>query len=165
MADHHDSHETDVASPYGHVEAGNGEHAHGHGGTGKYWAVFFALCILTAFSFLTYFPFWYQTIPVPVSRAFMMAVSCTKAFLVMAFFMHLIWEANWKYVLTIPAGLMSIFLMLMLVPDIGCRYPKYTEERLIHAPDPDTREASHAGGHTAPAAATAGEDAGHGHDH
>lgn len=151
MADHDHSHDEGIASPYGHVEPhGDAEdHGHGHGGSGKYIAVFIALCILTMFSFLTYFPFWYETIPVPVSRAFMMAVSCTKALLVMGFFMHLIWEANWKYVLTIPAGLMSIFLMLMLVPDIGCRYPKYTEQRLIHAADPETREPSHAAAHAA----------------
>ena len=34
----------------------------------------------------------------------MMAVSCTKAMLVILFFMHVKYEANWKYVLTIPAG-------------------------------------------------------------
>ena len=34
--------------------------------------------------------------------AFMMAVSCTKAMLVILFFMHVKYEANWKYVLTIP---------------------------------------------------------------
>lgn len=141
----HDTHTHDDDHDHG-----DATHAgHEHGGTGKYWAVFVALCILTMFSFLTYFPIWYESIPVPVSRAFMMAVSCLKALLVMSFFMHLIWEANWKYVLTIPAGLMSIFLMLMLVPDVGCRYPKYTEPRLIHAADPDTREPSHAGSHSA----------------
>ena len=31
--------------------------------------------------------------------------------LVIMFFMHLMWEANWKYVLTIPASMMSIFLL------------------------------------------------------
>ena len=51
----------------------------------------------------------------------MMAVSCTKAMLVILFFMHVKYEANWKYVLTIPAGMMSMFLMLMLVPDVGMR--------------------------------------------
>ena len=112
------------------------DHDHDHGGTGKYWMVFIALCVLTSASFLTFFDFWNNTIPESVSRTFMMAVSCTKAFLVMAFFMHLIWEANWKYVLTIPAGMMSIFLMLMLVPDVGCRYEMYSHERLIHAADP-----------------------------
>jgi cytochrome c oxidase subunit 4 len=158
MAEHQHSHD-EVASPYGHIESHGDPHA--HGGTGKYWVVFLALCVLTGFSFLTYFPFWYKSVPIEVSRAFMMAVSCTKALLVMSFFMHLIWEANWKYVLTIPAGLMSIFLMLMLVPDIGCRYPRYTQERLIHAPDPGTAEATHAGAHRPAAEPAAGAAAEH----
>ena len=51
----------------------------------------------------------------------MMAVSCVKTMLVVLFFMHLLWEANWKYVLTIPAAMMSLFLVIMLVPDVGCR--------------------------------------------
>lgn len=123
------------------------EEHHAPGGNGKYIAVFLALCGLTMMSFLTYFEWWDEAIPASVSMTFMMAVSCTKALLVMGFFMHLIWEANWKYVLTIPAGMMSIFLILMLVPDIGCRYGKYTEERLLHAADPGT--ASYAGHHDA----------------
>jgi cytochrome c oxidase subunit 4 len=66
----------------------------------------------------------------------MMAVSCTKAMLVILFFMHLLWEANWKYVLTIPAAMMSVFLVLMLVPDVGMRVRGYSEERLLHSADP-----------------------------
>ena len=62
-----------------------------------------------------------------------MGVSTVKAMLVMLFFMHLLWEANWKYVLTIPSAMMSLFLLLMLVPDVGCRRDWYAEERLIHA--------------------------------
>jgi cytochrome c oxidase subunit 4 len=53
--------------------------------------------------------------------------------LVILFFMHLKWEANWKYVLTIPAMMMSVFLVCMLIPDVGMRQKKYSEERLIHA--------------------------------
>ena len=64
-----------------------------------------------------------------VGRAFMMAVSCTKAMLVILFFMHVKYEANWKYVLTIPAAIMSIFLMLMLVPDVGMRMRNPTAGR------------------------------------
>ena len=67
----------------------------------------------------------------------MMAVSCTKALLVVLFFMHVKYEANWKYVLTIPASLMAVFLVLALVPDVGARVNgmfgvggKYSEERL-----------------------------------
>lgn len=109
------------------------DHDHAHGGTGKYWAVFFALCLLTTCSFLTYFPFWDKYFSEHVGWAFMMAVSCTKAMLVICFFMHLIWEANWKYVLTIPAAMMSLFLTFMLVPDVGCRMNWYSEERWKHA--------------------------------
>jgi cytochrome c oxidase subunit 4 len=141
MTDHDHEARPDVRElVHQHDEAG-----HAHGGTGKYWAVFIALCVLTGFSFMTYFDFWHNAIPVQVSRAFMMAVSCTKALLVMAFFMHLLWEANWKYVLTIPAGMMSIFLILMLVPDVGCRYGTYTKDRLIHAADPRTSHGEHNG--------------------
>jgi len=64
----------------------------------------------------------------------MLSVSCVKAFLVITFFMHLKWEKGmWKWVLTIPASIMSLFLMLMLVPDIGRRTHYYTDERLDRA--------------------------------
>jgi cytochrome c oxidase subunit 4 len=66
----------------------------------------------------------------------MMAISSMKAMLVISFFMHLIWEANWKYVLTIPATFMSILIMLLLVPDIGRRTRLYSEERWRHAAKP-----------------------------
>jgi len=92
-----------------------------------------------------------------VMMAMMMAVSCAKAMLVILFFMHLMWEANWKYVLTIPASLMSMFLLLMLVPDIGRRVEKYAEERWQFAPVPQTHDV-----HThAPAAGAHGDDHAH----
>ena len=124
-----------------HLEVGHDSHEHAdHGGNGKYIAVFVALCVLTCGSFLTYFPFWRDNVPYQASRALMMAISCTKAMLVIMFFMHLIWEANWKWVLTIPASFMSIFLMLMLVPDIGWRinngYARYSRERWLFAANP-----------------------------
>jgi len=136
MSDH--SHPHDEHLPVGHDSH---EHAE-HGGIGKYLVVFAALCVLTMFSFLTYFPFWRHNVPYEASRALMMAVSCTKAMLVIMFFMHLLWEANWKWVLTIPATFMSIFLMLMLVPDIGWRKYNYNQNRLLYAPDPPAVEAS-----------------------
>src|SRR4051812_29152610 len=132
-------------------------HAHeDHGGIGKYIAVFVALCILTAMSFWTYADF-----PVPwpfhgqpaVGRAFMMAVSCTKAMLVILFFMHVKYEANWKYVLTIPCAMMSIFLILALVPDIGLRGHWSSEERLLYMAEPrGTRKPVVRHGDTRPAA-------------
>ncbi len=122
-----------------HVPVGHDSHEEiAHGGIGKYLVVFAALCVLTAASFFTYSSYW--PFDKEVARVFMMAVSCTKAMLVIMFFMHLLWEANWKWVLTIPAMFMSIFLMLMLVPDVGWRqnngYSHYSHERLLYAADP-----------------------------
>jgi len=101
-----------------------------------YWLVFAALCVLTLCSFLTYFPWWDNMVPTDASRAFMLAVSCGKALLVMMFFMHLLWEATWKWVLTVPAAMMSVFLIAMLVPDIGFRTEHYSQDRWLHAPTP-----------------------------
>lgn len=128
-----------------HVPAGHdSDEDASHGGIAKYLIVFVALCALTMCSFLTYFDFWNEHVSKHASRALMMAVSCTKAMLVIMFFMHLLWEANWKWVLTIPASFMSIFLMLMLVPDVGMRqnngYAHYSEERLLYAADPPSIE-------------------------
>ena len=76
----------------------------------------------------------------------MIAISCTKAMLVIMFFMHLLWEANWKWVLTIPASVMSIFLMLMLVPDIGMRinngFSHYSFHRWLFAANPPAVDTS-----------------------
>lgn len=123
-------------------EIGHGvsEHdEHDHGGLGKYIAVFIALCILTGISFAT--AHWMMGPDAHgatqlVGRVVMIAVSCCKALLVMLFFMHLIWEANWKYVLTIPASIMSIFLLLMLFPDVLDRTRNYSEERWLYAAEP-----------------------------
>ena len=128
--------------------------AHGHhdagSGIGKYLAVFVTLCVLTGASFFTYSDYWpFKDTPV-VGRSFMLAVSFTKAMLVIMFFMHLLWEANWKYVLTIPATFMSLFLLLMLVPDVGCRmnngFAQYSEERLRYAAVPITESPNPEGG-------------------
>lgn len=122
-----------------------------HGGTSLYISVFIALCALTSLSFLTYFDFWRNVVPVGVSRVFMMGVSCTKAMLVITFFMHLKWEANWKWVLTIPASMMSIFLMLALVPDVGLRMQHASHERMIYGAEVPAVEvvAEEADGHDA----------------
>jgi len=104
-----------------------------HGGTGLYMSVFIALCVLTTMSFLTYFDFWNHHVPKNISRAFMMAVSCTKAMLVISFFMHLKWEGNWKWVLTAPMLVMSALLIFALVPDVGMRMRHASQDRMIYA--------------------------------
>ena len=109
------------------------DHHESHGGLGLYIGVFLALCALTTLSFLTYFDFWRENVPSNISRAFMMAVSCTKAMLVIMFFMHLKWEANWKWMLTAPVIIMSALLIFALVPDVGLRMRHASQDRMIYA--------------------------------
>ena len=124
------------------ISAGHHEHPEHHGGTLRtYLMVFGALCVLTAISLTSAYLF--QESPV-VSWVIMMAVSCMKALLVISFFMHLLWEANWKYVLTVPASVMSLLLVLLLIPDVGQRVKRYSEERLRHSAEP---QAAHAADH------------------
>jgi cytochrome c oxidase subunit IV len=120
-----------------------------------YMRVFAALIVLTSCSLFAYSPLWpFQETPW-IRIAFMFTVSCIKAFLVISFFMHLRWEANWKYVLTIPTSIMAIFLMIMLTPDIGFRVLRFAEERLqydaeathAHPHNEAHGPASHGGGH------------------
>lgn len=138
-----------VSTHGGHADGGypfDGAHDDGHGhGVGKYVAVFLCLCFLTGMSFFTYSDLWPFHETPSVAWVFMMAVSCTKALLVVLFFMHVKYEANWKYVLTIPASIMALFLLLALVPDIGMRVEgaygyRYTEERRRHVGVSDDAE-------------------------
>ena len=130
----------DEAVRHDHGGADDGHHGHAadhaHGGLGTYLAVFVALCVLTTMSFFTYSAAWPWRDQPQVGWAFMMAVSCTKALLVVLFFMHVLWEANWKYVLTIPAAMMAVFLAIMLVPDIGLRNRMVSQERALHMARP-----------------------------
>jgi len=59
----------------------------------------------------------------------MLVISVAKARLVIVFFMHLKWESNWKFVLPIPAAVMSALLVLVLIPDIGNRTKSYSNDR------------------------------------
>jgi caa(3)-type oxidase subunit IV len=139
MSEHAHSHSGDA---HGHDD-------HDHGGLGKYVYVFGALCVLTAASFWTYADWpvqWPYHRQPAVGWAFMLAVACTKAMLVILFFMHVKYEASWKYVLTIPPAIMSILLMCALIPDIGRRFDTVSggrtpsEERLARMAEPESEE-------------------------
>ncbi len=97
----------------------------------QYLAVFAALSLLTGASFFTYSDLWPFKAWPAVGWTFMMMVSCCKAMLVLLFFMHLKHEASWKWVLTIPASVMAVFLVLMLFPDVKWRFEKIIGGRTI----------------------------------
>jgi cytochrome c oxidase subunit 4 len=134
----------------------DGDHAEHHGNMKTFVTVFISLCILTACSFtFANVDFIMQT--PAVGWALMMAISCGKAMLVITFFMHMLWESNWKFVLTIPASMMSVFLVLMLIPDIGLRTRHYSESRWRYAPEP--QEVQHHDDHDEDHDKSLGEDA------
>ena len=133
---------------------------HGHGSLKTYLSVFVALCILTAVSFAVGSSKELRENAPAVMMAAMIAVSCAKASLVILFFMHMKYEANWKYVLTVPASIMSLFLMFMLWPDVGRRTVRYTEERWLSAAQHQDVEAAFSG--EAPKEHHPATDKGHG---
>ena len=141
MTDHHD-------------EPSHGDNT--HAGMGMYVVVFLALIALTIASYVLGGAFSSAAVTNPAAKsigwAIMIVISCVKAGLVMAIFMHLFWEANWKYVLTVPCVIMSTLLLLALTPDIGWRSDNYSEDRIRHAPELTSSEhpghAAHGDGDT-----------------
>ena len=114
-----------------------GSHGHEeHGSMSTYVSVFIALLVCTVISVTVGSSTTLREKTPGVMMAAMMAVSTVKAMLVILFFMHLKWEASWKYVLTIPCSIMSVFLVLMLIPDVGQRARDYAEERWLYATAP-----------------------------
>lgn len=101
-----------------------------------YVFVFLALCVLTAASFATTTMWWKENVPPLSGWIFMLAVSVCKAVLVAMFFMHLLWEKSWKWILTVPTICMALFLSVALIPDIGLRRWYYSEERAQHVAEP-----------------------------
>jgi cytochrome c oxidase subunit 4 len=101
--------------------------------------VFLLLCALTGLSF------WIANSHLMDDRFVgwmaMMGVSVAKAFLVITFFMHLWWEKNWKYVMTIPAFLMAALLVMLLVPDVADRVSTYSRTRSGNAPKVELKAA------------------------
>jgi cytochrome c oxidase subunit 4 len=123
---------------------GDDDHGEHHGNMKTFVYVFLSLCGLTTASFVCANLDIVMSTPA-VGWALMMAISCTKAMLVITFFMHMLWESNWKFVLTIPASMMSLFLVLMLLPDIGLRTRHYSESRWRYAPEPQEVQDVHHG--------------------
>lgn len=99
---------------------------------GVYVGVFAALIALTGISFWLARSEWAAE-HLNTGLA-MLGISVIKALLVVLCFMHLWWEANWKYVVTLPTTCMAILLAGLLFPDIGFRLNHYPRQRLERIP-------------------------------
>lgn len=84
-----------------------------------YLLVFIALCVFTALSVIS------DLVNIPnqlLLIVIVLAIATAKALCVMAFFMHLRWEGNWKYLLLAPTIILATGIPLALLPDIGVHY-------------------------------------------
>ncbi len=109
--------------------------------TPTFVGVFIMLCALTAISYWIASSDMMDTAPVK-ARGLMIAVSAAKAMLVVVFFMHLWWEKAWKYVLTLPALILALVLVMLLIPDIGMRTKSYSNDRKLRAPQSVEQDSS-----------------------
>ena len=120
-----------------HEQGASHEHDDVHNNYRLFLTVSVLLVIATAASYWTFTDLWPFGESKEIKRLWMMAVSCFKASLVIIFFMHLKWEANWKWILTVPASFMCVLLTLALGPDVGMRvfngFSGYSRERLMHS--------------------------------
>ena len=78
----------------------------------NYVLVFVALCGFTLLSVVFDFLSFENH---AITIVLVMAVAAAKALCVMAFFMHLKFEGNWKYVLLAPTTILAIGLPLALM--------------------------------------------------
>lgn len=92
-------------------------HAHG-GSVQAYIAVFIALCVLTAVSFVANTMVHNGTITATTSFAIILGVACVKATLVALIFMHVKWDWSKLYFMILPSFILAPFLVLALLPDI-----------------------------------------------
>jgi cytochrome c oxidase subunit IV len=85
----------------------------------NYLMVFGALCIFTAMSVLADLLHIDNKLLLIV---IVISIAMAKALSVMAYFMHLKFERNWKYVLLAPTICLACGIPLALLPDVGVHY-------------------------------------------
>ena len=89
----------------------------------NYFAVFAALCGLTAVSWLLdEAGGWGLFSGKAVLAVLVLAVAAAKALFVAVYFMHLKFEGRWKYVLLLPTAILAVGLPIALAPDLSMDY-------------------------------------------
>lgn len=94
-------------------------HAEHHGpSTQSFLAVFGALVIFTALSFVANTAARSEAITVQTSFILILGIAVLKALLVAAWFMHLRWDWPRVYIMIVPALILGPLLVIVLLPDI-----------------------------------------------
>ncbi|MBX7103459.1 MAG: cytochrome C oxidase subunit IV family protein [Gemmataceae bacterium] len=92
-------------------------HAHG-ASVGSYIAVFIALCVFTAVSFVANTLVHKGTMSQQTAFAIILGVAVIKATLVALIFMHVKWDWSKLYFMILPSFILAPFLIFALLPDI-----------------------------------------------
>jgi caa(3)-type oxidase subunit IV len=88
-----------------------------------YLAVFIALSVFTAVSFIVNWLQQHDFFSITTAAAIIMAVAVVKACLVGFIFMHLKWDWRKLYFMIIPAFIIGTMMIIVLLPDIVLAWP------------------------------------------
>ena len=83
-----------------------------------YMAIFFALCVFTALSFVFNELARHDIISYDASVAAIVIVAIVKALCVALIFMHLKFDFGRLYCIIIPVSIMAVMMIIVLLPDI-----------------------------------------------
>ena len=91
---------------------------HGGATVNVYMAVFLALCIFTALSFVVNLAEHTMGFGAILGMAIILIIAVCKATLVTMFFMHVKWDWGKLFFIIVPVVILAIMMMVVLLPDI-----------------------------------------------
>ncbi len=98
-----------------------------HDHTRTYLRVFIALLVLTVLEYLYARLFSDRGFTMLVTG--LVGLAAIKAILVGLFFMHLVFEGRWKYLILMPTAFLVIVLVSGLYPDMGLDAKRFGPDR------------------------------------
>ncbi|MES2788420.1 MAG: cytochrome C oxidase subunit IV family protein [Planctomycetota bacterium] len=117
------------------------EHEHEHHKV-NYTAIFGLLCVCTLLSI--FLDLGKDSISKGTLIVLILSVALCKATFVLLYFMHIKFEAAWKYVLLAPTGVLACALPFALAPDIAFHYYNVlVPQGLVAAQDHDAHGDAH----------------------
>ncbi|MFN0053284.1 MAG: cytochrome C oxidase subunit IV family protein [Planctomycetales bacterium] len=141
MSDH-DTHA--ATGEEAHHDEHHAEHHHVN-----YWAIFGALCLLTAASWLA------DEVGGSLGKVLLgvivLTIASFKAMFVMLYFMHLKFEGKWKIVLLAPTIILAVAIIAALMPDIGAHYYDVQVPQVQQAAAAHAESGAHGASETHPA--------------
>ena len=105
------------------TDSHNSEH-HGGATVKVYLAVFTALCVFTALSFVVNLAEHTMGFGAALGMAIILLVAVCKATLVTMYFMHVKWDWGKLFFMIVPAFILGAMLVFVLMPDMVLAWHK-----------------------------------------